>query len=112
MVRSFMSRRVQVACAKECSAVQHVFLEAFEIEIDHWSDIKGYELRNHQTAHHHHAQRPTRGTIRSHANCDRHRPKHSSQRCHQDGTKAVHASVMNCNVSSLTRIYTLTCKVD
>src|ERR1044072_161957 len=112
MMRSFMPWRIQVSSTKERCTVQHGFLEAFEVEIDHGSDVKCYDLRNPQAAHHHHAKRSTRCSSSPHTNWNRHRSKYCRQRRHQNWTKPVHACVMNCNVGSLTRIYTLACKVD
>src|SRR5712691_12248386 len=87
--------------AEEGGSIQNLFLELFEVKINHGRDVERDELRNDQAADNYEAERAPRGTIRSVTQSDRHRTKHGGQSCHEDRAEPIHAGVVNCFVSRL-----------
>jgi len=56
-------RRTCVGRAEEGEAIEHLFLELLEVQIDHGRDVERQELRHDQPADDHESERPARGAV-------------------------------------------------
>src|SRR5712692_11695905 len=93
--------------AEEGCPIQNLFLELFEIKINHRRDVERDELGNHEAANNYEPKRAPRGTIRSITESDRHSAKHRGKSCHEDRAEPIHAGVVNRFVSRLAGVDTL-----
>ena len=57
---------------EEGKSIQNLFLEQFQIQIDHRRDVERDELAHDEPAHDHQTQRPTASTVRAPTQRDRH----------------------------------------
>jgi len=80
---------------EEGKAIQNLFLELFEVEIDRWSNEKGDELRHNQPAHHNESERPARGAIRPVAQGDGQAPMSAAMVVIMMGRKRSMLGVVN-----------------
>ena len=78
---------------KKCG--QDLFLELFEVEINHRRDEKRDELGNDQAADDDQSQRPARSAVGAEAERDRQRAENRGERRHQDRPETVHAGIVN-----------------
>ena len=86
---------MHVAAAEERNAVEHVFLEPFQPEINHRRDVERDQLRNDQPADDDQAKRTARRSIRAVAERKWHRAHQGGQCRHDDGTKTFDAGFVD-----------------
>ena len=94
------------------SAIQHSFLELLEVQVDHWRDVEGDELRDHQPTHDDHPERPARGSVGPEADRNGSRADHRGEGRHQDGPEAIQTRIVNGALGRLAGCDPLAGKID
>src|ERR1044071_8040837 len=97
---------------KKRSSIQHSLLEPFEVQINHRSDVQSNELRCNQASDYHQTQRPSRGSVSTVPQRNRHSSDNSRNSRHYDRSKTVHTCIVNRLLRRLTRIHALSREVD
>src|ERR1019366_8134802 len=97
---------------EKVGAIEHVFLEIFEIEIDCWRDVERDELGDEQAADDDQTQRPAGSAISAETQRDGNRAHDGGERGHNDRAETIHAGIVNRFVGSLAFSHALQGEVD
>src|SRR6476469_6972221 len=103
---------MHVAAAQERNAVEDVFLDPFEGEINYGRNIESNQLRDDQAADDDKAERPTRRAIRAVAEGQRNGTHQRGQGRHDDRPKTFDAGLVDRGPKIIAFIEAMESKVD
>src|SRR5206468_2476271 len=84
-----------VSAAEEWYLVEHVLLEPFEPQVDHWRHKQRNQLGENQTSNDHQTERAARCGVLAEPKRNRYCAHERGKRGHHDGAKSFHAGFVN-----------------